>query len=192
MQRDEVRGPMEQSCFLIGARGVGKTFIGGLLARRLEYEFHDTDELIRQRTGMTIADIVEQQGWVVFRLLENEALRDCSLLGRAVVATGGGAVLHQDVWPQIKERALVVWLTAPVEIVLRRMAADADSPVTRPSLTGKGNRLEYETVLREREPLYRAIADRTIATGSLDSDRIVADIVRMVQFPQEKQTGICR
>jgi shikimate kinase len=180
---------MKQSCYLIGARGVGKTFIGRLLARRLGYDFLDTDELVQQKADRTIAELVEQQGWPAFRAIEGDVLSACSRLERVVVATGGGAVLHNEVWPQIKQRALVIWLTAPIETVLQRIATDPGSSSLRPSLTGGNQRQEYEAVLQEREPLYRRIADRTIAAGSLDSDRIVADIIKIVQFPQESKRG---
>lgn len=176
---------MKQSCYLIGSRAVGKTFIGRLLAGRLGYDFVDTDELIQQQSGMTIAELVGQQGWPAFRTIERDVLDACSRLDRVVVATGGGAVMHSEVWPRIKERALVIWLTAPVETVLQRIGADPGSASLRPPLLGGNQRQEYETVLREREPLYRRLADRTIAAGSLDSDRIVADIIKIMQFPQQ-------
>lgn len=176
---------MKQSCYLIGGRAVGKTFIGRLLARRLGHDFIDTDELVQQEAGMTIAELVGQRGWPAFRALERDVLQRCSRLDRVVVATGGGAVLHSEVWPQIKERALVVWLTAPLETVLQRLGADPGSASLRPPLTNKDQLQEYEAVLRERQPLYRRLADRTIVAGSLDSDRIVADITEIVQFPEK-------
>jgi shikimate kinase len=176
---------MKQSCYLIGSRAVGKTYIGRLLARRLDAAFIDTDEVIQQEAGMTITELVGQHGWSALRDIERDVLLRCSRLDRVVVATGGGAVLHGDVWPQIKKRALVVWLTAPIETVLQRLADDPVSASLRPSLTGGDQAEEYEAVVREREPLYRRLADQTIAAGSLDSDRIVADIIRIVQFPQQ-------
>ncbi|MBE0585407.1 MAG: shikimate kinase AroL [Desulfofustis sp.] len=183
---------MKQSCYLIGARGVGKTFIGRLLARCLGYDFLDTDELVQQRVDMTIAKLVEQQGWPAFRAIERDVLSACSRLDRVVVATGGGAVLHGEIWSQIKQRAWVIWLTAPIDTVLQRIDADPGSASLRPSLTGGNQRQEYEAVLQEREPLYRGIADQTIAAGSLDSDRIVADIMKIVQFSQECKRGTHR
>ncbi len=176
---------MKQSCYLIGSRGVGKTSVGRLLARRLDVDFIDTDELVQQQSGMTIAELVGQQGWPAFRAIEQDVLWRCSRLDRVVVATGGGAVLHSEVWRQIKERALVIWLTAPIETVLQRIDADPGSASLRPPLTNGDQFREYEAVLQEREPLYRRLADRTIAAGSLDSDRIVADIIEIVHFPQQ-------
>ncbi len=176
---------MKQSCYLIGSRAVGKTYIGRLLAHRLDFAFIDTDELAQQEVGMTITELVGQRGWPVFRAIERDVLHRCSRFDRVVVATGGGAVLHGDVWPQIKKRAVVVWLTAPIEVVLRRIADDPGSGSLRPSLTNGDQAEEYEAVLREREPLYRRLADWTIAAGSLDSDRIVADIIKIVQTSQQ-------
>ncbi len=172
---------MRQSLFLIGARAVGKTFLGRRIAKRLGYEFFDTDLLIQERAGRSIAEIVRQRGWPGFRALERQVVYDCALVTRAVVATGGGAVLHGDIWPTIRQRALVVWLRASVDTVLHRMAADPGNAAGRPALTAQNAREEYETILRQREPLYRNLADCIIEVDSLDSDRIVADIVKVMR-----------
>ncbi|MDX9893827.1 shikimate kinase AroL [Desulfofustis limnaeus] len=170
------------SIVLVGARAVGKTTIGRKLAESLGFAFCDTDELIRERAGCAIADLVAEQGWPAFRALEREVLVGCVERESTVVATGGGAVLHLDVWPQIKRRMLVFWLTAPLAVVRARLEADPHSASLRPSLTGEDVVQEYERVLRQREPLYRDVADRIIDCDALDSDRIVSDIMKILVF----------
>ncbi len=172
----------KRSIILVGARAVGKTTIGRKLAASLGYAFCDTDELIQEQAGRAIAELVAEQGWPAFRALEREVLVDCADRESTVVATGGGAVLHLDVWPQIKRRTFVVWLTAPLAVVRARLGADPHSVSMRPSLTGEDVVHEYERVLRQREPLYRDVADRIIDCDALDSDRIVSDIMKILVF----------
>ena len=79
--------------FLVGARAAGKTSVGQKLAEALAYDFVDTDAWLREKQGLTVAEIVASQGWDGFRELESEALREAARVPRRVVATGGGMVL---------------------------------------------------------------------------------------------------
>ncbi len=60
--------------FLIGYRGSGKTSVGEALAHRLGYEFQDTDVLVEQRLGMTIAEFFKSRGEAAFRERESATL----------------------------------------------------------------------------------------------------------------------
>ena len=75
---------------LIGMRGSGKTTIGKLLAKRLGNQFIEMDELIVQRLGQSIPEIVNRYGWGKFRDVEAEITREVARLANVVNATGGG------------------------------------------------------------------------------------------------------
>jgi len=177
---------MKSLIFLVGARGSGKTYVGSYLASQIGHRFYDTDELICNRSRQSIKDIVNHYGWSEFRRLEKSMLLECSKLDQAVVATGGGAVLHREIWPEIKSRAFVIWLSAATETLVRRIETDEKSGDSRPSLTGAKVADEFSRVMEERLPLYEGVADVIIDTDSLDRDGIVADIVLMM----ERQNGI--
>lgn len=173
---------MQKSLFLIGARGAGKTFVGASLAEHLDYRFYDTDELICLRQECRISEIVSHHGWPEFRRVEQIILEECCSLQKCVIATGGGAVLHEEVWQDIKQRGVVIWLKAPVETLINRIAGDEKSMDSRPSLTGAGTLEEYRKVLHERTPLYERTAHHIIDTGPLDRTQIVTDIVRVIDL----------
>ncbi len=158
---------MEKSIYLVGGRAVGKSSIGKELAQRLGYEFLDTDTLITEACGCSVAEIVEREGWQAFRGYEKQVLLD--LVGRksCVVATGGGAILHRELWPQIKEHATVVWLQADLATLEKRIMGDGNSSSQRPSLTGKDICQEMKEVLRERNPLYKETADCIIDSSAM-------------------------
>lgn len=162
---------------LIGYRGTGKSTVGRLLAQRLGTPFLDTDQEIEARHG-AIAAMVAAHGWPLFRARERDLLAELATGGPAVIATGGGAVLHREVWETLKADALVVWLQAPAAVIARRLAADARSASQRPSLTGADICAEIETVLAERTPLYRAAAHCAIDTAGMGAEEIVETILQ--------------
>lgn len=83
--------------FLVGMMGAGKTTIGKALARKLDRQFFDTDQVIAQRTGVAIPIIFEIEGEDGFRARESTVIRDLSQLSNSVIATGGGVVDRKSV-----------------------------------------------------------------------------------------------
>ncbi len=172
---------MKESVYLIGCRAVGKSSIGRELAHTLSWSFLDTDTLITENFGQTVAEIVQDGGWKKFRNAEKKILLQLQNKKKCVVATGGGAVLHGDVWPELKKKGNVIWLTADIATLCARIRGDQQSASLRPSLTGNDICLELEDVLVERSPLYKAFADCVIDTGVLDVGQAVLKITNYVK-----------
>lgn len=170
---------MKEIVFLIGFRAVGKTTIGKKLAERLGFTFLDTDALICEKKGATVNVIVQAEGWDGFRRCEQEVLRELEACRRCVIATGGGAILHQPLWSVLKEHGFVVWLTAEPDIICQRIRADSVSDGQRPSLTGKSVCAEVREIMAVREPLYRETADLVVDTGVLSVPEVL-DIIEKV------------
>src|SRR5690554_7670123 len=82
---------MVNSVFLTGFMGSGKTTVGQMLARALQWRFIDLDHYIVQSQGKSITALFDEIGEAGFRLLEHEALKEVAALKRVVVSTGGGA-----------------------------------------------------------------------------------------------------
>ncbi len=158
---------------------MGKSCVGVQLARRLGYTFFDTDSLVVDACGCSVAEIVHHEGWQVFRAYERRVLLQLSTERSCVVATGGGAILHRDVWSGVKQQGVVVWLTADAETLRERIRTDQISAEQRPSLTGKEICQELESVLEERAPLYGETADCIIDSAQMTVDEAVQAIVQM-------------
>lgn len=171
---------MKERVFLIGFRAVGKTTIGKNLADRLGFTFVDTDTLICEKKGATVNAIVQAEGWDGFRRCEEEILQGLETRSRCVIATGGGAILHQQLWPVLKERGFVVWLTADPDVICQRIQADSVTDDQRPSLTGRGVCAEIREILAVREPLYRQAADLIVDTGKQGIAEIIDEIAKIV------------
>lgn len=152
----------KKKIILTGYRATGKTTVGKLLAEKLGFSFLDTDKEIEARYGAPISQIVASHGWDYFRKLEKELLETLIESENQVIATGGGCIMHQDIWQRLRESSFVIWLTADIETICRRLASHSATSTQRPSLTGMDILKEVETVLLERQPYYESGSDRKI------------------------------
>ena len=82
--------------FLVGPRACGKTTVGRIVAKMLQFDFFDSDALIVQKAGCEISKFVEANGWDAFRDLEVNVLKSLSETERSVVSCGGGIVVRDE------------------------------------------------------------------------------------------------
>ncbi|MDH4319987.1 MAG: shikimate kinase [Desulfobulbaceae bacterium] len=161
---------------LTGYRACGKSLVGRLLAERLGIDFLDMDKEIEAREGCTISAMVAAHGWPYFRERERGLLAELVGRDRLVVATGGGAIMHAEVWQQLKETGLVVWLRADTATIAARLNADEATNGQRPSLTGDSITREIAAVLAERIPMYQKGSHLTVDTSYRSPEEIVEQI----------------
>jgi shikimate kinase len=167
----------DRTIFLIGYRGTGKTSVARLLAERLGRDWIDADDEIERRAGKAIADIFAEDGERAFRDLEAEVVAELCRWRRSIVALGGGAVLSEANRTAIRLAGVVVWLTATVDTLERRLEADESTASRRPNLTTSGGRAEIENVLATREPIYRACATFEVDTEDKTPTQVVDEIL---------------
>ncbi len=133
--------------------GAGKTTVGRLLAPMLGWRFLDTDEMLVERHGASIAELFERFGEARFREWEAEVVASALAQDEAVIALGGGAVEHAGTRELLFGDAgtLTVYLQVPLAVALERCEAD-DGGAVRPVLAD-GSRLEQRHAIRL--PSYR-------------------------------------
>ncbi len=136
---------------LTGFMGCGKSTIGRQVARELKFDFVDTDGLIEEHTGRTIAEIFEHAGEAAFRKLENEVVRQLEARQGVVIATGGGLVEQPGNLDGLKRHALVVCLWASVETIWERTRHQTH----RPLLQTADPQASIRELLARREPYYK-------------------------------------
>lgn len=161
---------------LIGMRGSGKSTIGRLLAAALKREHIDTDDLVVEHAGQTISAIFFSEGEAGFRKRECDAVAEAVRRAPAVISVGGGAVLDDTNVRRLRGSGVLVWLSAPPDVLYGRVHADEDSSHSRPSLTSLTGPAECESVMQSRDPIYRSAADIEVDT----SRRSPANVVRLV------------
>ena len=162
---------------LIGYRGSGKSTVGRRLAARLKMRFVDTDDLIEERQGNPISDIVKSHGWGHFRKLERNTIEEISKEDHLIIAPGGGAVLDTDNVKALRGNGFVSWLKADKQTLLKRMNQDPGTNTRRPTLTGKGTSEELKEVMSLREPIYERVSEIQIDTSALDVGAVVENIL---------------
>jgi shikimate kinase len=173
---------VRMSTLLIGYRGSGKTTIGKRLADRLWQAFVDIDDLIVKTAGKTIKDIFEEDGETVFRDLEEKAVAHALAMDEHVIALGGGSVLREANRQIIKASGQkVIYLRCEPAELHKRIAADPQTAAMRPSLTHLGGNVqEIETLLAQREPLYRQVMTAELDVTRLTPEEAVVYIVRLL------------
>lgn len=167
---------------LIGYRGSGKTTIGKLLAEELWKPFVDTDALIVHRFGgMTIREIWETHGEEEFRAMECRVVEEVMKQTDQVIALGGGTLMQPAARAAVEaaKGTMRIYLQCDPQTLLDRIAADTATAGSRPNLTTLGGSLdEIVEVLEEREPVYRAVADKVFDVTHVTPQDAVMHIVR--------------
>ena len=169
--------------FLVGYMGCGKSTLGRRLARRLGAEFADTDALVEQREGASVADIFRYEGEERFREVEREILEQVLAdEGVAVVSTGGGLPVWRDNMARMNGAGYTVYLRRiPAQIASRLSPYGRQK---RPRLRGLSDAELVEFMERDmavREPFYSQ-AQLVVDCGSLSDDEVVEYILERLML----------
>jgi shikimate kinase len=159
--------------FLVGFMAAGKTTVARALARRLEWQAVDIDELIEAQERLTVAEIFARHGEARFRAAERAALATQLGPRHRIVATGGGTFVDPQNRAAINADGLSVWLDAPLERVIARMPADGRRPLA-------ADRAEFERLYNARRAAY-AHAHLRLDAGRASVDALVEQLVDWLQ-----------
>lgn len=164
---------MKNNLVIIGFMATGKTSVAHALASKLGKEYVSTDDLIVKKANKSISKIFEDDGEIKFREFELELVKTVSEMDDIVVDCGGGVVLNWINVVRLKEKGVIILLTAPVEKILERSSWSTK----RPLLNVQNTREKIVELLKFREPFYERAADVIIDTTNLSIDNIVTRIL---------------
>ena len=158
---------------LLGMMGSGKSSVGIALAKRTGWPFIDNDALVEQATGHTARELLATRGEEAMREAESAALRTgLTMPPPAIVATAAGTILEAGDRAQIKQGGFVVWLRADAETLAARAVGAEHRPWLDRDPVGW-----FQAALQERTPLYAAVADMVVDTGTARPDAAAEAIV---------------
>ena len=159
---------------LVGMMGAGKTTTGQLVARRLGWDYRDSDADVEALTGCTVPELFARDGEAAFRMAEAKVLAAaCAQERPVVISVAGGAVLNENNRKLIRASGTVVWLRARP----RKLADRVGDGVGRP-LLGDDPGAAMVHLAEERAPYYAELADAVIDVDDLTrqevADRVLA------------------
>jgi len=141
---------LDRPVVLVGLMGVGKSTVGRRLAKRLGLPFVDSDAEIEGAAGRPAAEVFERYGESDFRDGERRLVARLIEGDLRVIATGGGAYVDPRTRKLLNERAITVWLDAPVDILTERTSRRD----TRAQLRKGDPKAVLERLAEERRPSY--------------------------------------
>lgn len=162
--------------FIIGPMGVGKTTVGNALANALNSKFFDVDKIIEERCGADVSWIFDVEGEDGFRKREVNVIDEYTKINNIVLATGGGAILSEDIRHMLSSRGVVIYLNAGLDYLIERTKRDDRRPLLR------NNKKEVlSDLVNTRKHLYESIADITVKTDGNFVNDIVNEIIEKLQ-----------
>lgn len=160
---------------LIGMPGSGKSTIGVILAKRLGYDFVDTDNLISDREKTTLQDIIDKKGVSEFLKIEGIVGEELNI-DNTVIATGGSMVFSDSAMKNLLKDSKCVFIDVPLTEIKRRVK-NID---TRGIAMEKDDTLD--TLYEKRMPKYREYADITVEVKQNSKiDKVVSKILDMLK-----------
>ncbi len=156
----------------IGMPGAGKSWVGKEVACRLNLRLIDTDELIRQHTGLSLGETLVRLGDELFIQLEEKVVLQLGNFDNCVVSPGGSVIYSQKSMNFLQRRSVVIFLNVPVEVILARV--EPQRGVVR--LRDKS----LKDLFNERLPLYEKYANQTIFANR-DVRLVTEEIVKVIK-----------
>ncbi|MFN2377801.1 MAG: shikimate kinase [Candidatus Binatia bacterium] len=160
---------------LTGFMASGKTAVGRRLARRLGYDFLDTDQVIEEKAGSAISEIFQRSGEAAFRALERETISNLALERPTVIATGGGTFVDAGNREVLHRLGPVVCLVTSTDTILERVGRSEK----RPLASGPGAVERLAGLYESRLPFYR-MADVMVETDGLSVDQAAARVAAAI------------
>jgi shikimate kinase len=159
---------------LIGMPGAGKSTVGVILAKLMGRGFLDTDLLIQTSERRTLQQIVDGEGHLALRRIEEKVLLGLACEG-CVIATGGSAVYSRAAMEHLGADGIIVFLDADLPTLEARVTDFR----TRGIALSPGQSLAE--LFEERQHLYLQYADLVVTCSGQPQEMVCAAIIDGMQ-----------
>ena len=174
----ELAKRLDRPVVLVGLMGVGKSTVGRRLAKRLGVPFVDSDSAIEDAAGFSPAEIFERYGEQDFRDGERRLVARLVEGEIRVIATGGGAYVDPKTRELLNDRAITVWLDAPVDILADRTSRRD----TRAQLRQGDPKVTLARLSEERRPSYSQAHIHVRSGDGAHKDVVDAIVAALEEF----------
>ena len=170
---------LDRPIVLVGLMGAGKSTVGRRLAKRLGLPFIDTDAAIEDAAGYSAAEMFERYGEADFRDGERRLVARLVDGEVRVIATGGGVFVDPRTRKLLNQRAITVWLDAPVDVLAVRTARRD----TRPLLRNGDPKGTLERLAKDRGPSYAEAHIRVTSGEGAHGDVVESIVIALESHP---------
>ena len=166
---------IKKNLVLLGMMGVGKTGIGGHVARKLKINFFDIDKLIEKKNEMKIREIFKTKGEIYFR--KEEEFITIKYLNKkgSIISLGGGGFMNNKIRKKVLTECISVWLNVNLETIYTRLKNSNKRP-----LVHKNNLNNIGKIFMERKKIY-SLADHEINCDNLNINQISNKIIKLYE-----------
>ena len=163
-----------KNIIFIGMPAVGKSTVGVVVAKRLGYEFIDTDLLFQKQENRLLREIIAEEGLDGFLSIENQVNRDVEA-EHAVISPGGSVVYCEEAMKHYKEIGTIVYLHASFEVINSRLKnAKKRGVALRDGQTLKD-------LYDERVVLFEKYADITVSEDGLELEKTIENVMEILE-----------
>jgi XRE family aerobic/anaerobic benzoate catabolism transcriptional regulator len=163
---------------LVGLRGAGKTTLGEMLAKRLNWPFVEMNRAIEHEYGASVSMLMDISGVSAFRRYERSALEKViAEHDRAVISTAGGIVSNPDTYALLLRRTHAVWIKAQPQEHMSRVIAQGDF---RPMAENRAAMADLVAILEARSSDY-ALSEAELDTSGENVEQSLSKLVKLVQ-----------
>ncbi len=164
--------------YLIGMMGSGKSTIGKIISKELNYLFIDGDDYIVENSEFdSIEQIFKDKGENYFRILENALFKELTLKNNCVIATGGGIVLNNKNILNMKKSGIIIYLKSSIDNLVNNLY----NTEGRPLLNGIDLELKLNEIFKIRKNLYLNAADFIVDVSFKDKNEIKKLILNSIK-----------
>ena len=164
---------LNKNIVLLGMMGSGKSTIGYLLSKNINFNFLDVDKFIEKETGLKIYDIFEKKGESYFRNLEEKITLKLLKHERKIISLGGGSFLNKNIRREILKNHISFWLNWKSSTLIKRIIKSKKRPIAFNS-----SEINLKRVINERTIFYSE-AKFKINCETLTKNMIVKNIIEL-------------
>jgi XRE family transcriptional regulator, aerobic/anaerobic benzoate catabolism transcriptional regulator len=167
-----------QRIALVGLRGAGKTTLGEMLAKRLNWPFVEMNRAIEHEYGASVSMLMDMSGVSAFRRYERSALEKViAEHDKVVISTAGGIVSNPDTYALLLRRTHTVWVKAEPQEHMSRVIAQGDF---RPMAENRAAMADLVAILEARSADY-AQSEAQLDTSGEKVEQSLLKLMKLVQ-----------
>tara|TARA_Y100001960_G_C14225696_1_gene611237 strand:+ start:19 stop:531 length:513 start_codon:yes stop_codon:yes gene_type:complete len=166
---------LNKNIVLLGMMGSGKSTIGYLLSKNINFTFLDIDKFIEKETGLKINDIFQKKGEIYFRNLEEKITLKLLKSNEKIISLGGGGFLNKNIRKEIIKNHVSFWLNWKSSTIISRISKSKKRPI---AFNSSENNLKK--LIIERSNIYSE-AKFKINCETLTKNMIVKNIIKLYE-----------